>query len=337
MAGGVTTPELVAAVCNAGGLGSIGAGYLPPEKIKETIQRTKQLTSHPFAVNLFVPKSFEILQAQVHRMNQFLKKYRNELRLSDWISPSQYEENFQEQIRVILDEQPAVFSFTFGIPSPEILMECKKKEILTLGTATHLAEAQALEAAGVDAICAQGVEAGGHQGTFIQSTPTEYLSTRTLVSQITNSIKLPVIAAGGIMNGQNIGDYLNWGVQGVQMGTAFLLCPEAGTSQAYRQALLDAKSSSLAKTAFTFAFTGRKARALQNQFMIEVQKEFENHADLIPPYPIQHCLTREIRQKAAQIDCQEYLSLWAGEGFRLVRSLPAKDLMAQLVAELNPS
>jgi nitronate monooxygenase len=327
MAGGPTTPALVAAVSNAGGLGSLGAAYLDPDTIRQTGAEIRALTDRPFAINLFMAENGSASPAQIDRANALMAGYRQELGL-DGAPPDGTGGIIDSaaQVDAVLAVRPAVFSFTFGMAPPPVIQACRQVGIVTIGTATNLAEARALADAGIDAIAAQGSEAGGHRGTFLGRFEDALIGAGTLTRQIARAVDRPVIAAGGIMDGNGIAAALLLGADAVIMGTAFLCCPEAGTSAAYRRALL---SPDAVDTAVTRAFSGRPARGVVNRFL----RELAPHEHELPPYPITNALTRDIRQAAARQDRPEFLSLWAGQGAALCRTLPAADLIAALVAE----
>lgn len=328
MSGGPTTPALVAAVSNAGAFGNLGAGYLTAEKIQADIHEIRRLTSAPFGVNLFIfdDHAKPDLEA-LNRANQRLDPYRKELGLPlNPPLPTKFCEPIDQQIEAVLEAAPALFSFTFGVPDSEVLERFRRKGIVTMGTATTLAEAVALEAAGVDWICAQGSEAGGHRGTFIGHPQDALIGLMALIAQITSRVKTPVIAAGGLMNGQGIAASLKLGAEGAMLGTAFLVASEAGTSAPHRSALL---SEAAHDTAITRAFSGREARGIRNRFLNEMA-DFEAE---LPAYPFQNKLTQEIRKAAALAGRGEFLSLWAGQAARLSRPMSVKELVETLIRE----
>ncbi|TCP58097.1 nitronate monooxygenase [Tumebacillus sp. BK434] len=326
MAGGATTPELMAAVSNAGGLGSLGAGYLSAAAMREAIRRIRELTDQPFAVNLFVPESPREDAVRSAAANGLMRPYRAELGLPEEPSVAAYAEPFAEQIAVVLEERVPVFSFTFGIPSAEVLQQLREQGITTIGTATTVREAVLLEQSGIDLIHAQGGEAGGHRGTFLGRPEDALVGTMALVPQIVDGVTLPVIAAGGIMDGRGIAAALMLGAEAVQLGTAFLTTAECGIHPAYKAALLTSTEES---TSLTKAFSGKPARGLQNRFL----REMEPHQHALPDYPIQNALTRDIRQAAAKQNNPDFLSLWAGQGSRLTRQETAAELMSRLIEQ----
>jgi nitronate monooxygenase len=267
MAGGISTPALVAAVSNAGGLGSMGAGYLTPEQITESIAQIRALTTRPFAVNLFAGGPDGTGARDVARMLELMTPHHTRLGLPAPATPDASLPSFKKQVEVVLEAKVPVFSFTFGIPAPEIVAKMKACGIKLMGTATTVAEARALHAAGVDAIAAQGSEAGAHRGTFLASCEDSLIGTLALVPQIVDAVPLPVIASGGIMDGRGIVAAAALGASGVQMGTAFLACPESGASEAYKAAVLAARDDA---TLLTRAFSGRMARGIANSFAVDM-------------------------------------------------------------------
>ena len=325
MAGGPSTPALCAAVSEAGGLGSHGGAYVAPQKLREDIRAIRAATSRPFAVNLFADDGVAADESTLRGAQARLQRYRKELGLSE-ASPPAASVRLSDAFPVLLEERVPVFSFTFGIPPREMLDACRKNGIATMGTATTVAEARALEEAGVDFICAQGAEAGGHRGTFDRDAAPALIGTVALVPLVVDAVRLPVIAAGGIMDGRGFAAGLALGASAVSLGTAFLLCPEAGTSPPYRAALREARDDA---TVITRAFSGRAARGLSNRFTREM-------ADApLAPYPVQNSLTREIRAAAAKASDPGLLSLWAGQAAALAREMPAGLLVAQILREAD--
>lgn len=347
MAGGPTTPELVAAVSNAGALGSLGAGYMSPDAIRAAVRRIRELTDKPFAVNLFVPESVpddEATRSAVAEMKDYLatagpwdEHVADEIRHMD--DEAARNSEFDAQLQVLLEERVPVFSFTFGCPSAETLQTCRKAGMTIVGTACSVEEALFLERAGVDAIIAQGYEAGGHRGAFLKTGESSMVGLVALVPQVVDAVQLPVIAAGAIMDGRGIAACLALGAAGVQLGTAFLAATESGAHPAYRQALLAEShaGSSARPTVLTRAFSGKPARGLRNTFIDTLESTTGRTPAAapvrIPPYPIQNALTRPIRNWAAREGNAEYMSLWAGQGVQMVRTGSAADIIQQLAAE----
>jgi nitronate monooxygenase len=232
--------------------------------------------------------------------------------------------SYDEQLAAVLRARPRVFSFTFGVPAPAEFAALRAAGIFVVGTATSLDEAEALAAAGVDAICAQGSEAGGHRGTFLGRVNDALVGTLALTRQIVAQASVPVIAAGGIMDGAGIRAALALGAAAVQLGTAFLLCPEAGTHPAYRAALI---SPAARTTVITRAFSGRAARGIKNRFT----DTFESVE--AAPFPQQQQLTAELRAAAASQARADLMQLWAGQGAPLLRTCPAAELLRTLARE----
>ncbi|GMA52230.1 nitronate monooxygenase [Alicyclobacillus contaminans] len=336
MAGGITTPTLVAAVANAGALGTIGAGYLSSAQLRTAIREVRDRTDKPFAVNLFVPKAVTVSEVDIQQMNEYLEPIRRELGISGTCSADGAVDEqryvFEEQIQVILDEQVPVFSFTFGIPEPHVMQALQRRGVRILGTATTVEEAVALETAGVDCVVVQGSEAGGHRGTFLSHPSRALIGTLALVPQVVDAVSIPVIAAGGIMDGRGLAACLALGAAGVQMGTAFLSCPESGAHPLYQQRVLTSRED---ETEVTSAYSGKLARGIRTEFM----NRMAQYAGTIPEYPVQNQLTQDIRRAAAQQQNAEFMSMWSGQGLRLAKRRAARDVvretMDQAVAVLE--
>jgi nitronate monooxygenase len=324
MAGSATTPELVAAVSNAGGLGSLGAGYMTADEIKLAIKKIRALTNKPFSVNLFIPEKHHATDEQIEHARKVVQASCAELNFTvDSIKPP-YAPPFKEQMNVIVEEKVPVFSFTFGIPSAYWLEIFKRNKLTLIGTATSLEEALFLEKNGIDAIVAQGSEAGGHRGTFLGKAENALMELSSLTSILVENIKVPIIAAGGIMNAKGIVDTLLLGASAIQMGTAFLCCTESGISPLYKKFLLDTSHDN---TILTRAFSGKLARGIVNEFITKMQPHEKNILD----YPIQNALTSAMRKEAYKQNNIDFMSMWAGRAAYLCKALPA----AQLIEELN--
>ena len=325
MAGGFTTPVLVAAVSNAGGLGSIGAALLAPEELRDAIAVVRGLTDKPFGVNLFAPLPRAEVDAEaVAALSAVLAPLRAELGLPEPEgAPSPPPSIVTDQVAVAAEERVPVFSFTFGIPSFETV---KEAGAVILGTATTAAEAAELEEQGVDAVVVQGSEAGGHRGTFLSSFDQSLVGGIALVPQVVDRVAVPVLLAGGIMDGRGIAAALALGAEGVQLGTAFLGCPESGTPELHRRALAGSSDDA---TAVTAVFSGRPARAIRGSF-VDVIEESGVHP---LPFPLQGMATMDIRNAAAADGRMDLLFMLAGQGAGMVRSLPAGELVETLVHE----
>jgi nitronate monooxygenase len=335
MAGGGDTPELVAAVCEAGALGSIGATYRTPQQIVEMCAAVRTRTERPFGINLFVPEGSLPDDIAMGAAVARVAPYYEEVGLPRPEPPSHVARDFDAQLDAALDGGASIFSFTFGMLPSSARQKVKARGLVLAGTATTVDEAKALERAGIDVIVAQGSEAGGHRGTFagpfdVAVFEAGMIGTLALVPQIVDAVPLPVIASGGIMDGRGIAAVLALGAVGAQLGTAFLMCEEAGVPDVYKQAILDAHED---QTRITRAFSGRPARGIVNRFMREVEAPWWTQQFSILPFPLQNALTRPLRAASASQGRAEFLSLWAGQGVRMARRTQAAELVAALVRE----
>lgn len=323
---GSTIPALVAAVSNAGGLGSLGAANLSPDGITSAIAEIRSLTDRPFSVNLFAggEEQREIDPAYALAI---LERYHEQLGLPEPDVPPDTPDPFPAQLEAVLDAGVPVFSFTFGMPNQDAFDRLKERDILIIGTATTVAEARLLADAGCDAVVVQGAQAGGHRGSFASPIEDAMIGTMALVPQVADAVDVPVIASGGIMDGRGIVAAMALGASAVQMGTAFLACEEASVPDAYRSAL---PSTPGERTAITRAFSGRQARGIVNEFM----EAWRGHEDDILPFPLQNAATRSLRKAAAATNDPRFLSMWAGQGAALAREpLPAAGLVDELLRE----
>ncbi len=327
LAGGADTPALVAAVSEAGGIGCIGLAYTAPAQIGEVARAVRARTARPFGVNLFAPQPLPTASVDVAPALARVAPFYAELGLPPPEPPKAQPLPFEAQLEAALATDAALFSFTFGLLPAEAIAAIKARGLFLMGTATTVAEAKALAAAGVDAVVAQGAEAGGHRGTFLGDFAAAMIGTMALVPQIADAVPVPVVGSGGIMDGRGIAAALALGASAVQMGTAFLTCEEAGVPPSYRERILAGTED---ETRLTRAFSGRLARGLRNRFMTEVEG---GEAAAILPFPLQNALTRPLRAAAAQQDRADYLSLWAGQGVGLARCLPAGELVTRLAEE----
>jgi nitronate monooxygenase len=330
--GGLSSQRLTAAVSNYGGFGSFGAHSLKPEQIRKVIREIKALTSKPFAMNLWVSMEDEGASASTEeafrRSLALLEKY---IESVGGAKPSYapYEPiRFEDQVQVLLEEGISVFSFIYGIPSKQILDEFRQQGIVLIGTATTVDEAIALEQAGVDVIAASGFEAGGHRGSFLQSSEDSLTGTMALVPQVVDAVRLPVVAAGGIGDARGVVAAFALGAEGVQMGTAFLACEESGANTLHRQALLSGQAK---QTALTRGFTGRLARGIKNQLLDEFNKKDTE----ILPYPLQRALVRYLSIPAEKAEKPELLPLWAGQSANLSRYTDVRALLDTLIREIS--
>jgi nitronate monooxygenase len=323
MAGGPSTPLLAAEVCRAGGLGFLAAGYLPPKRLAEHVAELRSLTDRPFGVNVFSPPSAPADPAAFAGYVEELRRWAAErgLPLGE---PRFGDDGYAAKIDMLADDPVAVVSFTFGMPDPDVVRRLHDAGSEVWATVTSPAEASLAVAGGADVLVAQGVEAGGHRGTFEDSDGAPALSLLELVGLLRGA-PLPVVATGGVMSGGDAADTIAAGASAVQLGTAFMLCPEAGTSGPQRDAL----SAGDAPTRLTRAFTGRTARGIQNRFMLD------HDASAVAAYPEIHEVTAPLRAAARQAGDASAINLWAGEGYPQIRELPAAEIVRLLAGEIE--
>lgn len=329
MAGGITTPALVAAVAEAGAVGSFGFAYSTPEVIARDMAEARAMTNGLINANFFV---FEPVlppnEADIAKATERLCALPIALdRAAYDVLRAPFVPNIEAQFEALIHHAPDYLTFHFGLPPQEIMARAQAAGIMVGVTATCLEEAQAIAMTGADFIVAQGYEAGGHRGTFTALPKTdEALSSLSLTKAIAQWGGLPVITAGGIMTGADIGRALANGAAGVQMGTAFLCADEAGTAPSYKAALTSWHDR---QTVMTPHFSGRFARALENTFVSEMTQS------AFLPFPLQNTLTGPLRKKATQDGDAEFQSLWAGTGFQKIHSAPAAEIVKRLVDDLR--
>ena len=332
--GGRSTVELAAAVTNAGGLGSFGAVDLEPDGIAEVAAGIRRLTPGPFALNLWVPLGPTLepppSSAQYAGAVALLRPHYDEL----GVQPPPFDEvvagfagKFGRQVEAVLAARPAVFSFIYGVPPADVLNECRRLGIVTFGTATNVAEAEALDAAGIDVIVASGLEAGGHRSSFLRPVA-ESLAVSALVPQVADRVRRPVIAAGGIADGRGAVAAFVLGAHGVQVGTAFLATPESGASAPHKAALVAPTERS---TMLTRVFTGRYARGLVNRYV----RDMLPHEAGVPAYPWQSRMIAPLAQAAGRAGIADLMPLWAGQNVPLVTRRSAAELMVFLVDDID--
>ena len=328
MAGGATTPELVAAVSNAGALGSFAGSLLSPATLRTGVARIRSLTDRPFLLNFFVQRTPTPSSEEVERGTELLRPIWESLGWTALPQPKQWCEDFDAQFDALVELRPAAASFTFGILDALQVERLHAAGILTIGTVTTVEEALAWQSIGADAVIASGIEAGGHRGTFIGRQEDATLSARELWPAVAQAVDIPVIAAGNIMTGSDIKTALALGAAAVQMGTAFLVTDESGIHAAYKQRLVEAEGQ---PTRLTRSFSGRYARGIENRFM----RQMAPVEGQVPPYPVQNALTGSIRAAASADNDTELMSLWAGTGVARARPMPAEQLIALLASELQ--
>jgi nitronate monooxygenase len=330
--GGLPSQRLSANVSNLGGLGSVGAVTLSSPAIRDVIAEIRSLTDKPFAINLWVSasdlKEARVSTAYVEQKIRAYARYYAELGIEPPSLVEARAPDFEAQVRAAIDTGAPVLSFVYGIPPSEILDECRKQAIRTIGTATTPEEALALEEAGLDLIVASGFEGGGHRGSFLRSAVDSLMGSFSLIPQVVDAIHIPVIAAGGIADGRGFVAALALGAEGVQIGTAFLPCAGSGASKAYRAALL---ADGVKRTDLTDAFTGRLARGIRNRLM----EEFKQTSGPPLPFPLQHALTQTVAAPASAQAKPELMTLWAGQSANLCRNTEASEFITQLILEAD--
>ena len=326
MAGGPTTQELVAACSAAGALGSFGHAYTQPDDMRKQAAFVRSKTDRPFGINLFLAPQPDAIDAGAQRgALEAVARYYQELGLPapEPVRPP-FAPELEAQLAAVEEIRPRVFTMHLGALPANRIKRIQSLQVLVGGSATCIAEAQQLEQLGVDFIIAQGGEAGGHRGTYLRDPRDALTGTFALTRLIVRATKLPVVAAGGIMDGAGIAAVLALGAQAAQLGTAFIPCPESGAPQIHKDELLKRKED---ETGITEKFSGKPARGLVNRFM----KEMERAPQLA--FPAQNKVTVALRQASGKAGKPDFVSMWAGQAAPLSRALPAAELIARLAAE----
>ena len=323
MAGGITTPELVAAVSEAGALGSFGHAYTQPEAMQRDAEAVRSKSKAPFNVNLFAAKAIaQIDEAQQSAAIAAVAPYFEALGLKKPAPVrAPYAPDLSAQLAAIEAIRPAVFTFHLGDVDARRLAGFQSLGIRVGGSATCVAEAKHLEALGVDFIIAQGGEAGGHRGTYLRDPAEAMTGTLALVRLIVRAVQKPVVAAGGIMDGAGIAAVLALGAQAAQLGTAFVPCAESGAPAVHKRAILGLRDDD---TLITDKFSGKPARGIVNRYI----REMRDAPTL--EFPAQNTLTGPLRAAAAKAGNPDFPSLWAGQAGALAREMPAARLVAAL-------
>jgi nitronate monooxygenase len=321
LAGGPSTPELTAAVSGAGGLGFLAAGYKSADAVGADITATRGLTAEEFGINLFVlaeaPVDAASLSEYARRLEPETRRY--DVPLGE---PGFEDDAFDAKLEVVLEERVPIVSFTFGCPSRDAVGRLREREASVWITVTEPEEALTAADRGADALVVQGVEAGGHRGAFEDRDGRGEIALLPLLRLVAREVELPLVAAGGIADGAGVAAVLAAGARAAQVGTAFMRCPEAGTSAPHREAL-----GRPGRTALTRAFTGRRARGIVNRFL----EEHDAHAPAA--YPHVHHLTAPLRAAARAAGDAETINLWAGQSYGLAEEVPAADLVRRWSAE----
>jgi nitronate monooxygenase len=320
MAGGPSTPELAAAGTNAGGLGFVPAGYLTSDVFAERLAAARRLTTGPVGANLFVPQPSAGTPAAIESYAAALAAEAEHygVQLGD---PRFDDDAWAAKLDVLLDLRPEVVSFTFGLPSADECQRLRGAGITTVGTVTTLSEAQMATARGVDALVAQGPPAGGHRATFDPAAQPAAEPLDELLATVCAAVDIPVIAAGGLMTADDVQRVRQDGAVAAQLGTAFLLADEAGSSPVHRAALRDPEFT---VTVVTRAFSGRYARGLRNRFVDE------HEAEAPFAYPEIHYLTSPLRAASVRAGDPHAVNVWAGTGFREAKAAPVAEIMRTL-------
>ncbi|MBX3098616.1 MAG: nitronate monooxygenase [Salinibacterium sp.] len=326
--GGVSSVALTAAVSNSGGLGAYGLYGYDGERILATARELAAATTNPLALNLWLPHDGDHGvrpdAAEFDSHVAALAGYFDEVGLPLPQRPHSYLPPFDEQFEAVLEAGPAVVSFVFGVPSREVVGLAREAGIITMGTATTVAEAVALEAGGVEVIIASGMEAGGHRVSFLDTAENSLVGTFALIPQVVDAVGVPVIAAGGIADGRGVAAALTLGASGVQVGSAFLATEQSAAAPGYRAAL---RGPGGAQTVLTRAPSGRLARGIRNRLTEETQ---------IAPFPVQNWITGRFRSVAAERDLTDIMSLWAGQASPLIAETDARALVDRLVSDATP-
>jgi nitronate monooxygenase len=323
-----TTVELVAAVCEAGALGGFGHAYTEADAMQADARAVRARSRRPFAINLFAAPTPG--EPPVEQQRLAIEAVRRDfehrsLPIPERVPPP-YAPDRARQIEAVYDIRPGAFTVHLGDIAPETISRLRGIGVRLGGSATSVREARHLEALGVDFIIAQGVEAGGHRGTFLHVPEHVMTGTLALVRQVVRAVSLPVVAAGGIMDGAAVAAVLALGAQAAQMGTAFLLCPESGASEVHRKAIASMDGD---ETTITRAFSGKPARGVRNQFI----ETAERAAVPILPFPVQQKLTAALRAASARDGSVDHIAAWSGQAGSLGRRLPATELVRTLVQE----
>lgn len=328
--GNLSSVELAAAVSNAGGLGGFGAYTLSPQEIIDVNDKIKSATAGPYNLNLWVSDTDMaddgISDQQYERAKAIFEPYFDALSIDFPTKPAAFQSRFANQLDVILDIRPKVFSFIFGTLPVSVMEECQSKGIITIGTATTLDEAIVLENSGVDAIIASGFEAGGHRPSFLDKAESSLMGTFTLLQLIREKVKTPVIAAGGIANAKGITAALILGADAVQIGTAFLACEESGAIPLHRDMLF---SDHAKYTTLSRAYTGRLGRGIRSL----ITKQLPDGEIAALPFPLQTSIMSSLRKAAMEQQRPEFLFLWSGQIAPILKHRNASELMQSLIRE----
>tara|TARA_E500000331_G_scaffold314141_1_gene323248 strand:+ start:241 stop:1254 length:1014 start_codon:yes stop_codon:yes gene_type:complete len=324
---GSSSPAMASAVTRAGGVGSLGVARQSLNATRKDCQIMRTATNGAFNINFFAHKKPTRDNTKDQAFRKKITPYFNELDLGTVPDARVLFEPFNEDhLTFVLEAKPPVVSFHFGFPEKHLLDPIKKAGIYTLASATTVSEARELEAGGIDAIVAQGFEAGGNRGTFRSPYEDGLIGTIALIPQIVDAVTIPVIAAGGIADGRGIAAAIALGASAAQLGTAFLSCPESIIPDVHRDALAKAKDG---QTRITYAFSGRPARGIENRYI----REMAGNADELPEFPVLNTLTSPLSKGSAKANNPDFFPLWSGQAGAMHRVLPAGELLGKLVEE----
>ncbi len=325
--GGLSSVDLTAEVSTLGGLGSYGLYGYDGQRISETVDTLRARTSHPFALNLWLTSGEPAIDdAEFAMYATALKPFFDELDLAVPTRPDRYLPSFDEQFEAVLDARPAVVSFVYGVPPVSVVDAAKSRGIVVVGTATTVPEAVALEAGGVDAVVATGMEAAGHRVSFLEPADHSLVGTFALVPQVVDAVEIPVIAAGGIADRRGVAAAIALGADGVQVGTAFLATEQSAANAAHRRAIAETPAHG---SVLTTAMSGRLARGAPNRAVRQIEA-----GGVIAPFPVQNWLTGQFRAEAGRRGIGELQSLWLGQAAPLARLSDAAAVFAELAAGL---
>jgi len=331
--GNFSSAKLVSTVSNLGGMGSFGLNSYSPEDILRIDREIKNLTKKPYALNLWVPLRDDPVDTYDKTDFEGLKKvfdpYFEEMQIPLPQLPNTEKQDFEMQVESVLKAKPPVASFIYGIPSEDIILEFKKRGVITMATATSLDEASMIEEAGIELVIASGSEAGGHRASFLKPPEESLTSTRLLVHQIVAEISIPVIAAGGISNGKDISELLKLGASAVQMGTAFLATDESNASDIHKSKLL---STRLIKTDLTKVYSGRLARVISNNLTKSFKDSTRKYS---APYPIQSNFLSSFRSACLEQQKLGYLAFWSGQPSTILKHRSTEKLFDSLIKEAS--
>ncbi|SHM14018.1 nitronate monooxygenase [Chryseobacterium carnipullorum] len=328
---GVSTPQMAAAAAKAGALGSLALADLSGDQSVKLIRKTKEMTDQPFAVNIFahhIPEITDALKEQYAKAKQLLTKLAKDNNMEVTLPDLQdiKVNSYHEQIDAIIEEGCKILSFTFGNLDDQSIQKLKEKEVILIGTCTSVEEALDLEKSGIDLICVQGIEAGGHRGTF-DAEHIPLIGGIALLSEVYDQVKIPLIYAGGIYNGKTLKAAKELGAQGFQVGSILLASQESGLLPFEKERL---KNVTEKEIVLTRSFSGRFARGITNKYIQTLEK-----SDFILPYPYQNKLTGELRRVSKALNNADFVSIWVGQSIHNYSSLSTEDILKNLILEVE--